>query len=480
MPMLKKVIFFLLFISINVFSNEINLSLKQENLIEFDEDIVEVIVGDENIAQVTEHKEDKDTLKIKGLKKGKTELDIHLRNGTRLTYKVFVGISNVSLKSALAKIGRMNGVKIEKKKGQYLLTGKVVKRKNGIILKKITQAHKGIIKDKTSKTYRNQSSSLNIANSILEKNGFGYYQVKKYGKLIYLEGTKKNKIDHKKALKIARLLIPRIQDGVAGALGKAGPAVSIDVLVLSYNKNDSLEVGLQGANAQELATYTHGSIKDGDSYDDTYAWTMGPFKHVLKLVKTVSNTKVLANPRIVVRSGEEATFHSGKENFLKSTTTNAAGITLTNYTNIPTGIILKVLPQVDKIGQIDVAIDVEDSIFTGSSTEPEKSKSKSTTSVTVQNGYSILLSGFKRQTNSKTINKVPFLGDIPILGELFKNRTLTKNEENVMVLMTVKLAKSPTEQSTLFSDAKEARIIPGEFSKLESDSTQGVEFSIWD
>jgi Flp pilus assembly secretin CpaC len=478
MPLLKIVII-LLFISVNAFSNEINLTIKKEKLIEFEKDVVEVIIGDENIVSVSENK-DKDTLKIKGLKKGKTELDIHLRDGSRLTYKIFVGVSNISLKSALAKIGRMNDVRITKKNGLYLLNGNVLKRSNGILLKRIIQVHSNIFIDKTSKKYRNSSSSINVTNKVLEQNGFGYYQVRKYGKLIYLEGSKKNLLDHKKALKIARLLIPRIQDGVASSLGRAGAAVSIDVLVLSYSNDKTLELGLKGADNQTLATYQHGSVKDGSGYTDSYNWTLGPFTHVLKLVQTVSNTKVLANPRIVVRTGEEATFHSGKENFLKTETTNSSGAVLASYMNVPTGILLKVLPQVDKIGQIDVSIDIEDSTFSGTIAEPAKSKSKSSTKVTVQNGYSILLSGFKRQTKIKTINKIPLLGDIPLLGELFKNRTLTNNEENVMVLMTVKLAETPSEQSTLFSDAKEARIIPGEFSKLESDSTQGVEFSIWD
>ena len=46
--------------------------------------------------------------------------------------------------------------------------------------------------------------------------------------------------------------------------------------------------------------------------------------------------------------------------------------------------------------------------------------------------------------------------------------------------MTVKLAQTPEEQATLFSAAKEARIIPGEFSKLDQTATEGIEFSIWD
>ncbi len=481
MSIYKKVLLGLsMFSVLNLFANEINLELKKEKNIEFDKDVVEVLVGDANIVSVKEGKE-KSVLKVKGLKQGKTELDIFLRGGKRLTYHLYVGISNITLKSALAKIGRIQGIKVEEKDGIYILHGDVNRREDGITLSRILKVQGAYFKDNTKRQYRNSSSAVNVANSVLEDNGFGYYQVRKYGRLIYLEGTKRNDLDHAKAFGIAKLLIPSIRDGVANSPGRAGPAVSIDVLVLSYTNDKNLELGLKGSDGSSLATYTYSSEKDGNGSSDSYSWTLGPFSHVLKMVKTVENTKVLANPRIVVRSGEQATFHSGKENFVQTQTTNNSGAVLNNFINIPSGILLNVLPQVDRIGQIDVAIEVEDSTYSlTSDNAPEKSKSKSTTKVTVQNGYSILLSGFKRNTQSKTVDKIPLLGDIPILGEIFKNRKIINEEENVMVLMTVKLAQTPEEQATLFSAAKEARIIPGEFSKLDQTATEGIEFSIWD
>ncbi len=166
MSIYKKVLLGLsMFSVLNLFANEINLELKKEKNIEFDKDVVEVLVGDANIVSVKEGKE-KSVLKVKGLKQGKTELDIFLRDGKRLTYHLYVGISNITLKSALAKIGRIQGIKVEEKDGIYILHGNVNRREDGITLSRILKVQGAYFKDNTKRQYRNSSSAVNVATSI--------------------------------------------------------------------------------------------------------------------------------------------------------------------------------------------------------------------------------------------------------------------------------------------------------------------------
>src|SRR5690606_22246591 len=127
---------------------------------------------------------------------------------------------------------------------------------------------------------------------------------------------------------------------------------------------------------------------------------------------------VLSNPKIVSRSGQQANFHSGGTFWLNPGTKSGEGGAVVSETiQVDYGIKLAVLPKIDPLGQIDTAITTS-IIDIGARIAGNESitKSEVTTSVTVKDGQSILLSGLVRKTNKKKVDRVPLLADIPLVG----------------------------------------------------------------
>lgn len=151
----------------------------------------------------------------------------------------------------------------------------------------------------------------------------------------------------------------------------------------------------------------------------------GFMSFTLRALLETGKAQILSNPRILVASGEKATIVSGAEVPIQ-TVNFANGQTNVNVFFKPVEITLSVEPHV--IGQdfvhLKVSSQVQDIIaqqeIQGVQT-PILSKRSADTEVTVRDGEMIVIGGLKRQRDVKTERGVPFLGDIPILGHLFKS-----------------------------------------------------------
>src|SRR5690606_32229989 len=143
--------------------------------------------------------------------------------------------------------------------------------------------------------------------------------------------------------------------------------------------------------------------------------------------------------KLISRSGEKAKFNSGGTVFYQVSTSTPSGLAA-NYLPIEYGIDLGIEPLIDRLGQIDTKITtrVADLGERASETAPPSiTESKVETAVTIKNGQSILLSGLINKKESKSVTRVPLLADIPIVGELFKKREITKKEVELLILVTI-------------------------------------------
>lgn len=154
-------------------------------------------------------------------------------------------------------------------------------------------------------------------------------------------------------------------------------------------------------------------------------------------------TTVLAEPRLSARNGSKATFHAGGSLPYAVSNINGTTITFKNY-----GIKLEVVPKVDRNGNIRATIDTEVSSIDGSVTTPfgPGLLSRGTqTEFNVRAGETIVLSGLIQRESSTTIDKLPGLGDIPILGALFRSKRFLNKETELVILVTPTVvdARSP-------------------------------------
>ena len=190
-----------------------------------------------------------------------------------------------------------------------------------------------------------------------------------------------------------------------------------------------------------------GKIKDGDL-------TMGV---LIRALAGDGNTNILATPSIVTLDNEEASIVVGQNvPFLTgSYSSTGAGSTPTNpFQTIDrqdVGITLKITPQINEGNTIKMSILQEISSLTAASTSVDiiTNKREITTNVMVEDDQILVLGGLIDDQLRESEAKIPGLGDIPLLGWLFKYKTVDKVKTNLMVFIHPTIMKDEAQQSRI-------------------------------
>jgi pilus assembly protein CpaC len=164
----------------------------------------------------------------------------------------------------------------------------------------------------------------------------------------------------------------------------------------------------------------------------------------LNALEQEGKTTTLAAPQLSARNGAKASFLAGGEFPYSVATINGTTIQFKPY-----GVKLDILPRVDRKGNIRASIDTEVSSIDTSVTAtagPALISNKTSTEFNVRDGETIILSGMVQRLNSTTIDKVPFLGDLPILGALFRSKRFQNKETELVVFVTPKVVTPQTPQ----------------------------------
>lgn len=161
----------------------------------------------------------------------------------------------------------------------------------------------------------------------------------------------------------------------------------------------------------------------------------------LSALQAENQGEILSNPRVVTSNGNEARIEQGVEiPFLEAASSGAATISfkeaVLNLTVTPQitpdeRIIMDLLVTQDSVGNF---VPVQ-----GGGTVPSINTREVQTQVLVENGETVVLGGIYEQTNIENISKVPVLGDIPIMGAFFRNRSKTSNKVELLVFVTPKI-----------------------------------------
>lgn len=165
---------------------------------------------------------------------------------------------------------------------------------------------------------------------------------------------------------------------------------------------------------------------------------------------------ILSEPSILCTNNKEAEIYVGQTQSIltqaQQSTQGQANI-INNYSREDIGITLKVKPRVssnDKVA-LDVETQIEDVLPSSGATSdrPTTTKRKVTTNAIVNNGETIILGGLIKDATGKSTSKVPILGDIPIIGELFTHRENATSDINVIIYLTPYIVKSSDDLTKL-------------------------------
>ncbi|HJV73496.1 MAG TPA: pilus assembly protein N-terminal domain-containing protein [Noviherbaspirillum sp.] len=160
----------------------------------------------------------------------------------------------------------------------------------------------------------------------------------------------------------------------------------------------------------------------------------------LALLAQNGKASILAEPQLAARSGSKASFLAGGE--FPYSVSNLNGVTVIFK---PYGIKLDIQPKVDRNGTIRATIDsevskIDPSVSTAGG--PALLTRKTNTEFNVRSGETIVLSGLIQVDNNTNIDKVPLLGDLPILGALFRSKRFQNKETELVVFVTPTIVDS--------------------------------------
>jgi type IV pilus assembly protein PilQ len=171
-----------------------------------------------------------------------------------------------------------------------------------------------------------------------------------------------------------------------------------------------------------------------------------PFElyYAAKLNALVSDGKanILAKPNIIAINGKQAVINIGGEVPVPTVaTTNSTTTTSIKYREA--GIILKYTPRINRDGYITATVHTEVSSpsYVADLKAYKFNKRSADTIVRLKDGETMVIGGLIGSEESKTINKIPFLGDLPILGRFFSNIDNSKSETEVMIFLTANIVK---------------------------------------
>lgn len=160
----------------------------------------------------------------------------------------------------------------------------------------------------------------------------------------------------------------------------------------------------------------------------------------LNLLAQNGKASVLAQPQLSARNGSKASFLAGGEYPYSVSTINGPTVIFKPY-----GIKLDITPRVDRNGVVRAIIDSEVSSIDASlstSAGPALTTRKTSTEFNVQAGDTLVLSGLVSKKNSLSADKVPGLGDIPVLGALFRSQRFQNDETELVVFVTPTIVDS--------------------------------------
>ena len=270
----------------------------------------------------------------------------------------------------------------------------------------------------------------------------------------------------------------RLEEYLRQLQNKVQLQVLIDVQILSVTMNDKQSTGIDWSqlyalqnialsadvfNARNVATFTGTSISTANYPDATtganQSGTASLFKatataslnEVIKFLKTQGDVHAISNPKVLTLNNQPALITVGTEHFYKltSTETLAGGTTGTTsesdeVKSVFAGVLLDITPEIADDKTITLKInpsisetttDISTDDNTNRQMPPDLNRRQLSSVVTVKDGNRIILGGLINTKNTMDSNKVPLLGDIPILGYLFKYEEKVKSTQELIIII---------------------------------------------
>lgn len=440
--------------------------------------IKRIAVGDPEVADVKTVGSSE--VLVLGVAEGQTTLLIWLENGTRLSYLIKVRKRDPeSIAKELTKLlGEMEGISIRIVGDRVYVEGTPLTTEDADRLKKVLALFPDV-RDLTQPSGQFLIGTMSKLKKAFEDNGLKSIVCNRVGNSVFLEGTVESPEDLKKAELIVKALGANVENLITVGIKRM---VLVEVQVVEIRRNDDNGLGI---------TYPTNLSSDQASFNIQNTQNIPPAAGQLPnqtvLTSTVDLTsnvavrmrfdsgygRLLSQPKLVCSSGEKAEFLVGGEIPIVLITANLLDIQYKKF-----GVSLNLQPNADRQGNIQTTIEAEVSevdntltVTINGTSIPGFRTRRVKTNVTVKHGETIVLSGLFNYEQQKNVSKVPLLGHIPIIGELFKSREFIEQKNEIAIFVTPKIVNP---------DSDRIRETIDKIKERYKDAAESVGFTIWD
>ncbi len=264
---------------------------------------------------------------------------------------------------------------------------------------------------------------------------------------------------------------------VIGKLDIPRPMVYIEALIMEVSTDKSFNIGVNWQGADDIGSYNGRSIgafaasgTAGIELSSTAlhlgivgeAIEIGGILYpsisaIVKAFQSDSDVHILQTPQLLTTDNEEAQIDVvTNKAFLTKSATGDQEYDAYEYKDV--GSKLKITPQINQNRFVRLEIEQEYSTFSGTSEgdKPETFKRTAKTTVVVKDNHTVVIGGLVGEQISVGTAGVPCLGNIPLLGWLFKSYSRTRDKTNLFIFLTPHVLESPDEAADLYKKKRQS------------------------
>lgn len=406
----------------------INLNINQSYYLNTGSGIARVAVANPKIADVKIL--GASALNVVAFAPGTTTLNIWTKNGMRQEYQVTVSKEDKGLAKLIEKAIDLPGVKVQLVGDRVLLRGVVKNQYERTLAFKIASLYVGDDEvNATKKVTKKMSDGVDINSNDIE-----------------------TEEDVDTSAKVVNLLEMANPD-----------QINIEAMVIEINADDAKRLGMTYSSPVKsnngITLGEAGNFYGGESFGQqrnkgnhwyNRNWLYTHFSQINAQIHALveqGKARIISRPNITTMSGKTASILVGGEIPVPYKDSDTVTVEYRPY-----GIQLNLVkPQVDSDGNITAdlqatvsRLDWSNAVTVNGFNMPGLTTRRADTMVNIPTGMTMAIGGLLNSEDGKKVSKVPVLGDIPILGELFKYHNNTKNKSEIMILITPRVVNENT------------------------------------
>ncbi|MHC4204512.1 MAG: type II secretion system protein GspD [Planctomycetota bacterium] len=247
---------------------------------------------------------------------------------------------------------------------------------------------------------------------------------------------------------------------------KTPQQIMIEVVIVDVQLRDETEIGVNwdllsdknydiiyrqnftnrlGSTIADAETIGNATAYNTTGFGGDFSVISGTIRNVISMLQNKRDVEILASPRAMMVSGESANIKAVEEIPYSEVSDTAAGgagaITSTKFKEV--GVNLQVSGTITDGNNIFLTVDTEQNVMTSESATgvPVVDTRKATTSLLLKDSQIVVIGGLRRQETTKEIDQIPILGDIPLVGLLFKYTNTVINNTELIVFLSPHIYK---------------------------------------